>query len=92
MRKFAIAFAVLCACRSIDSGLSIGDAGKAGVDGQPKDTYADTRGDKPPAKNDAEPSVRYPSALVAGCSDGSREGFLDATTYPAIAACSGLSR
>jgi len=90
--KFTVALAVLCTCRSIDSGLSLGDAGQtseAGSVSALKDAYAGANETPPPPKTDAEPSVRYPTASVAGCSDGTREGFLDATTYPDIAACSG---
>jgi hypothetical protein len=61
------------------------DAALDGADGA-VDQAPDTR---PPAADRAlPPPLTGPPALV-GCSDGSREGFLDLQAWPVIAGCSG---
>jgi hypothetical protein len=87
-------------CRLLEAGVPLGDGGWADEDGGP--ALVDAAGQNGPARPDlarppdpADGAASGPALVLSGppqqvgCSDGTREGFVELTYWPDIAGCSG---
>ncbi len=66
----------------------VGNAPSLPSPGEPADGGLAPAGDLAPARDGALAAPEAPPP-APGCADGTREGFLDGSTYPDLAACSG---
>jgi hypothetical protein len=82
-----LALVWLTGCNVLQSGLST--QGQAPWDAAQAQAQEAGQADTAAAKDVGEPPGVHDSPPIAGCSDGSREGFRDVVRWPLIAGCAG---